>query len=160
MSNPIPEGQEGLIPHLTCDPCKDAITFYRDAFGAEELQRVEQPDTGKIMHAALRIEGRVLYLCDDFPEFCADGKPNSPKALGGSPVTIHRYVPDCDAAVARAEQAGATVMMPPEDQFWGDRYGVVVDPFGHRWSLATHVRDVSAEELADVMAQMAPLPEQ
>lgn len=155
MSNPIPEGHEGLIPHLVCDPCSDAIEFYKKAFGAEELNRVEQPGSGKIMHAALRIDGRALYLCDDFPEFC-DGMARSPKALGGSAVTVHRYVPDCDAAIKQAQQAGATVMMPPEDMFWGDRYGVVVDPFGHSWSLATHIREVSEEEMAEVMAQMAP----
>jgi uncharacterized glyoxalase superfamily protein PhnB len=147
MSNPIPEGHEGLIPHLVCDPCSEAIEFHKNAFGAEELNRATQPGTGKIMHAALRIDGRVLFLCDDFPEFCADGQPNSPKALGGSPVTIHRYVKGCDAAIKRAEKAGATVKMPADDMFWGDRYGVIVDPFGHNWSLATHIREVSEDEL-------------
>lgn len=156
MNNPIPEGLEGLIPHLICDPCSEAIEFYKQAFGAEELNRVIQPGTGKIMHAALRIDGRVLFLCDDFPEFCADGQPNSPKALGGSPVTIHRYVTDCDAAITRAEQAGATVKMPADDMFWGDRYGVIVDPFGHSWSLATHIREVSEDELTAAMAEMTP----
>lgn len=156
MSNPIPEGHEGLIPHLICDPCPEAIEFYKNAFGAEELNRVVQPGTGKIMHAALRIDGRVLFLCDDFLEFCAEGQSNSPKALGGSPVTIHRYVTDCDAAISQAEKAGAAVIMPPDDMFWGDRYGVVADPFGHRWSLATHIREVSEDELEEAMAQMAP----
>jgi PhnB protein len=156
MTNPIPEGHEGLIPHLVCDPCPEAIEFYKKAFGAEEVGRVSQPGTGKIMHAALRIDGRMLFLCDDFPEFCEDDEASSPKALGGSPVTIHRYVTDCDAAVERAERAGATVKMPPEDMFWGDRYGVVVDPFGHNWSLATHVREVGEEDMAKAMADMAP----
>lgn len=156
MTDPIPEGHEGLIPHLVCDRCGEAIEFYKQAFGAEELGRVTQPGTGKTMHAALRIDGRVLFVCDDFPEFCADGQPSSPKALGGSPVTVHRYVQDCDAAVKRAEQAGATVKMPPEDAFWGDRYAVVVDPFGHSWSLATHNREVGEEELARAVAEMAP----
>ncbi len=158
MTQPIPEGHEGLIPHLVCDPCPEAIEFYKKAFGAEELGRVEQPGTGKIMHAAMRIDGRVLFLVDDFPEFCMDGegKPNSPKALGGSPVTIHRYVQDCDAAVKQAERAGAKVQMPPEDMFWGDRYAVIVDPFGHCWSLGTHIREVSEEEMDATLAQMAP----
>lgn len=156
MTQPIPEGHEALIPHLVCDPCSDAIEFYKKAFGAEELSRVEQPGTGKIMHGAMRIGGHMLFLADDFPEFCANGKPNSPKALGGSPVTIHRYVEDCDAAVKRAERAGATVQMPPADMFWGDRYSVVVDPFGHSWSLATHIREVSEDELNAAMAEMAP----
>lgn len=156
MTNPIPEGHEGLIPHLVCDPCPEAIEFYKKAFGAEEMMRVAEPEKGRIMHAALRIEDDLLFLSDDFPEFCADGQSNSPKALGGSPVTIHRYVKDCDEAVKQAEQAGATVTMPPEDMFWGDRYAVVVDPFGHSWSLATHVREVSEEELSSAVAAMAP----
>lgn len=156
MTDPIPVGKEGLIPHLVCDPCPEAIEFYERAFGAEELMRVSPPDSGKILHAALRIDGRVLFLCDDFPEFCADGKPNSPKALGGTPVTIHRYVEDCDAAVKRAEEAGATIIMPPEDMFWGDRYALVSDPFGHNWSLATHIREVGEQELAKAVAEMTP----
>lgn len=156
MTNPVPEGFEGVIPHLVCDPCSETIEFYKKAFGAEEAGRVTQPGTDKIMHAALRLDGRFLFLVDEFPEFCADGKPNSPKALGGSPVTIHRYVEDCDAAVKRAENAGARVQMPPEDMFWGDRYAVLVDPFGHRWSLATHIREVGEEEIAKAMAGMAP----
>ncbi|MCH8504211.1 MAG: VOC family protein [Ectothiorhodospiraceae bacterium] len=159
MTKRIPEGQEGLIPHLTCDPCADAIAFYRKAVGAEEMSRVTQPEPGKIMHAALRLDGSVLFLSDDFPEFCADNKPSSPKALGGTPVTVHRYVEDCDAAFDRAVKAGATIKMAPEDMFWGDRYGVVVDPFGHAWSLATHVRDVSEEELSEAVAGMAPARE-
>lgn len=156
MTNPIPEGHEGLIPHLVCEPCSEAIEFYQQAFGAEEVMRVAQPGTGKIMHAALRIDDRFLFLMDDFPEFDPDGKAYSPKALGGSPVTIHRYVSDCDAAIKRAEEAGATMKMPPEDMFWGDRYGVVVDPFGHTWSLATHIREVSEQELAKAAAEMMP----
>ncbi len=154
MTAPIPEGQEGLIPHLTCDPCSEAIAFYSKAFGAEEISRVSQPETGKVMHAALRIDGHVLFLSDDFPEYCADNQPNSPKALGGTPVTIHRYVKDCDAAIQRAVQAGATVKMPAEDMFWGDRYGVIVDPFGHAWSLATHIRDMDEAEITEAMQQM------
>lgn len=146
MTNPIPAGHEGLIPHLVCAPCADAIEFYKKAFGAEEAGRVPGPDGQRLMHAAIRIDGRMLFLVDDFPEFC-EGKSETPKALGGTPVTIHRYVPDCDAAIRRAEQAGATVKMPPQDMFWGDRYGVVTDPFGHQWSFATHQRDLSPEEM-------------
>lgn len=156
MTNPIPDGHEGLIPHLVCDPCPDAIEFYKNAFGAEEVMRVTELAKGRIMHAALRIEDGFLYLADDFPEFCENGQSKSPKALGGSPVTVHRYVKDCDAAVKHAEQAGAKVIMPPEDMFWGDRYAVVVDPFGHSWSFATHVREVSEEELSSAVAAMAP----
>jgi PhnB protein len=146
MSQAIPTDQQGLIPHLTCDGCADAIEFYKKAFGAEEICRMPAPDGKRIMHAAIRIDDRPLFLNDDFPEFCG-GKSQSPKALGGTPVTIHRYVEDCDAAIQRAKDAGATVKMPPEDMFWGDRYGVVTDPFGHSWSLATHLRDLTPEQM-------------
>ncbi len=146
MTNPIPAGCEGLIPHLVCDPCADAIEFYKKAFGAEEICRMPAPDGQRIMHAQVRIGGKMVFLVDDFPEYCG-GKSQSPKALGGSPVTIHRYVKDCDAAIKQAQDAGATVMMPPQDMFWGDRYGVVIDPFGHSWSLATHLRDMTPEEM-------------
>jgi PhnB protein len=146
MSNPIPPGCEGLIPHLVCDPCADAIEFYKKAFGAEEVARHPAPG-GKLMHAQIRIDGKIVYLADDFPEFCG-GKSQSPRALGGTPVTIHRFVKDCDAAVKRAVDAGATIVMPTQDMFWGDRYGLVKDPFGHSWAFATHLRDVTPEELA------------
>ncbi|MGB7157316.1 MAG: VOC family protein [Tepidisphaeraceae bacterium] len=146
MSRPIPAGQEGLIPHLVCDRCADAIEFYKKAFGAEEICRMPAPNGNKIMHAAIRIGDSTVFLADDFPEFC-EGKSQSPKALGGTPVTIHRYVEDCDAAIKRAQDAGATVKMPPQDMFWGDRYGVVTDPSGHSWSIATHVRDLTPEQI-------------
>ena len=150
-SQPIPPGHEGLIPHVVCDPCAAAIEFYKKAFGAEEIHRVPAPDGGKIMHAAIRIGKSFVFLVDDFPEFC--GKSESPKALNGTPVTIHRFVEDCDAAIDRAVKAGATVVMPVADMFWGDRYGVVKDPFGHHWSLGQPVREVSMEELAEAMKQ-------
>jgi uncharacterized glyoxalase superfamily protein PhnB len=102
------------------------------------------------MHAEIRIDGRPVFLVDDFPEFCG-GHSQHPLALGGTPVTIHRFVTDCDAAVRRAEEAGATVKMPPMDMFWGDRYGVVTDPFGHSWSFATHQRDLTPEEMMEGM---------
>lgn len=148
MTTPIPAGREGLIPHLVCDPCADAIEFYRKAFGAIEVGRMPAPDGTRIMHAAILIDGRPIFLVDDFPEYCG-GKSLSPKALGGSPVTIHRYVVDCDAAIQRAQEAGATVTMPAEDMFWGDRYGVVTDPFGHTWAFATHISDPTPEEVAE-----------
>jgi uncharacterized glyoxalase superfamily protein PhnB len=145
-TQPIPPGHENLIPHLVCDPCGAAIEFYKRAFGAEEISRVPAPDGRRIMHASIRIGNSFVYLVDDFPEFCG-GKSSSPKALGGTPVTIHRYVTNCDAAMKRAQDAGATVMMPAADMFWGDRYGVVTDPFGHNWSLATHVKDLTPTEI-------------
>jgi uncharacterized glyoxalase superfamily protein PhnB len=148
--NPIPAGCEGLIPHLVCDNCTAAIDFYKKAFGAEESYRMPAPDGKRLMHAEIRIDGKPIFLADDFAEFCG-GKESSPKALGGTPVTIHRYVKDCDAAIKRAQDAGATVKMPAMDMFWGDRYGVVVDPFGHTWSLATHQRDLKPDEIAQGM---------
>lgn len=147
MTTPIPPGEEGLIPHLVCDPCAEAIEFYKKAFDAEEVCRMPAPDGKKIMHAQVKINGRSLMLADDFPEYCQDAKSRSPKALGGTPVTIHQYVKDCDAAIRKAEQAGATVAMPASDMFWGDRYGLVTDPFGHSWSLATHIADPTPEEM-------------
>jgi uncharacterized glyoxalase superfamily protein PhnB len=150
MTPKIPPGHEGLIPHLVCDPCAKAIEFYKKAFGAEEVRRAPAPDGKRIMHAEIKIGGRPLFLVDDFPEYC-EGKASSPKALGGTPVTIHRFVEDCDAAIDRAVKAGATVQMPAADMFWGDRYGVVVDPFGHTWSFGTHLRDMTPDEMAAAM---------
>ena len=154
---PVPPGMEGLIPHLVCDPCAEAIEFYKQAFGAEELMRMLAPDGQRIMHAAIRIGQSHVFLVDDFPEFCG-GKSSTAKALGGTPVTIHRYVPDCDAAVKRAEKAGATVFMPPADMFWGDRYGMVSDPFGHQWSFATHIKDLTPEQVREGMNEAFAQP--
>ena len=142
---PIPAGLENLIPHLVCDSCADALKFYQKAFGAEDVQAMPGPD-GRIMHASMRIGKSQVFLADDFPEYCG-GQAQSPKALKGTPVTIHQYVENCDAAVKRAEEAGATVLMPPMDMFWGDRYGVVTDPFGHKWSFATHIKDLTPDEM-------------
>lgn len=147
MTTKIPPGTEGLIPHLVCDRCADAIEFYKKAFGAEEVCRMPAPDGKRLMHAEIKIGSRFVFLADDFPEYCG-GKSQSPKSLGGTPVTIHRYVEDCDAAIKRAQDAGATIKMPAMDMFWGDRYGVVTDPFGHSWSFATHISDPTPEEIA------------
>ena len=148
---PIPEGKEGLIPHLVCESCTEAIEFYKKAFGAKEIYRVPAPDGRRIMHAEIRIGNKVVFLVDDFPEFCG-GKSTSPKSLKGSPVTLHQFVEDCDAAIERARAAGAKVTMPAADAFWGDRYGVVTDPFGHNWSFATHQKDLAPEEIRAGMA--------
>jgi len=142
---PIPAGHENLIPHLVCSPCAEAIEFYKKAFGAEEITRMRAPD-GRIMHAAIRIGSSFVFLVDDFPEYCG-GKSQTPKALQGTPVTLHRYVDNCDAAIKRATDAGASVTMPPADMFWGDRYGVITDPFGHNWSIATHLQDLTPAEI-------------
>jgi PhnB protein len=146
----IPDGMHSLIPHLVCAGAADAIAFYKQAFGAVELSRLPGPG-GKLMHASMRIGDAVFMLNDENPAWGALG----PKTLKGTPVTIHFYVEDVDAAARRAVAAGAKVVMEVADMFWGDRYGVFEDPFGHRWSIATHQRDVSAEEMQQAMQAMA-----
>lgn len=146
---PIPEGMHSLTPHLVCAGAADAIDFYKRAFNAVEQARLPGPD-GKLMHAAVKIGDSILMLVDENPQWGSLG----PKALKGSPVTIHLYVPDVDATVAKAVAAGAKVTMPVADMFWGDRYGQLEDPYGHRWSVATHVRDLSPEEIKQGMAKM------
>lgn len=145
------EVQPSLSPHLVVDDAAAAIDFYVKAFGAAEYGRVPHPD-GRLVHAALDINGSMVMLNDDFPDF-NDGKSMTPKALGGTPVTIHLQVPDVESAFAKAIDAGATVVAPLEDQFWGDRYGVVRDPFGHHWSLGQPMREVSADEMAAAMGK-------
>lgn len=141
---PIPEGMHTVTPHLVCAGASDAIAFYKRAFGAEEVHRMPSPDgSGKLMHAMIRIGDSAVMLVDETPEWGCLG----PNTLKGSAVTLHLYVPDVDAAFARAVEAGATATMPPADMFWGDRYGMVKDPFGHSWSIATHIRDMTPEEM-------------
>ena len=148
-TKPIPEGMRSVTPHLVCAGADSAIEFYKIAFGAVELSRIPGSD-GKIMHASIRIGDSVIMLNEENPEWGALG----PKALKGSPVTIHLYVKDADAFFAQAVKAGAKATMPLDDMFWGDRYGKVEDPFGHQWSIGTHVRDVTPEEMQKAMAQM------
>jgi PhnB protein len=138
----MPEGQQTIVPHLVIQGAAQAIEFYKKAFGAVEQMRMPMPD-GKIMYASLRIGGSCLALNDEFP---MPGAGKSPLALGGTPVTIHLNVDDVDAVFAQAVAAGAAAKMPPADMFWGDRYGIVVDPFGHQWAVSTHKEDVSPEE--------------
>jgi PhnB protein len=146
MTRYIPEGMHTVTPHLICAGAADAIEFYKKAFNATECARMAAPN-GKLMHAAVRIGDSTVMLVDEMPEYGALG----PKSLKGSPVTVHLYVEDADAFVKRAVEAGAKVTMPVAEMFWGDRYGQLEDPFGHRWSVATHVRDVSAEEMRKAM---------
>jgi uncharacterized glyoxalase superfamily protein PhnB len=148
-SKPIPDGMHSLTPHLVCSGAAKAIDFYTRAFGAVEEMRLPGPD-GKLIHAMVRIGDSPLMLIDEMPDWGALG----PKSLKGSPVTIHLQVEDVDATVARAVAAGATLTMPVEDAFWGDRYGQLEDPFGHRWSVATHLRDMSEEEIRQAMPSM------
>ena len=140
----------GLIPHLVVKGGAAAIEYYKTALGAEELSRMPGPD-GRLMHAALKVEGSIFFLCDDFPEYCG-GVSKAPK--GESPVTLHLCVKNCDAAIEKAVKAGATVKMPAADMFWGDRYGKIIDPFGHSWSFShplTAEQKAEAEKAWDAM---------
>ncbi len=148
-SKAIPEGMRTVTPHLICAGASEAIEFYKKAFGAIELSRMPGAD-GKVMHASIRIGDSVIMLNDEMPEWGTLG----PKSLKGSPITIHLYVKDADAVFEQAVGAGAKVTMPIADMFWGDRYGKVEDPFGHQWSIGTHVRDVAPEEMAEAMEKM------
>lgn len=135
---------KGIIPHLVVKGAAAAIDFYRAALGAEELGRMPTED-GRLMHATLKVNDNILFLCDDFPEH-GGGVARAP--AGPSPVTLHLCVPSADAAIARAAGAGATVTMPAVDMFWGDRYGQIVDPFGHAWSF-THPLSEEAKKAAE-----------
>jgi PhnB protein len=134
--------QNRIAPHLFVDDAAKAIEFYKKAFSATELGRHPAPDGKRLMHAALLINGSLVMLCDDFPEMCG-GKSRTPKALGGSAVTIHMQVADVDAKWQQAVAAGAEIEVPLADQFWGDRYGTVRDPFGHSWSMGTAIKKKS-----------------
>jgi len=140
----IPDGFHTITPHLLVREAHRAIEFYKQAFGAEVLHVAPAPDGKRVLHASLKIGDSVLMLNDEFPEY---GGACAPPATGGSPVTLHIYIENVDAAFVRAVSAGATVKMPLMDQFWGDRYGTLMDPFGHNWSLATHNRDLTQEEM-------------
>lgn len=146
----IPEGFTTVTPHLVCRNCADAIEFYKKAFGAEDLGRMEEPNTGKIIHASIKIGDSIVMLVDYFPNW----ENSSPEALGGTPVTIHLYVEDADAFIKKAVEAGARVTMELMDAFWGDRYGKIKDPFGHEWSVATHIKDVSPQEMEEEFKKM------
>ena len=146
---PVPDDMHRVTPHLIVKGAAQAIEFYKKAFGAVEEARLPAPD-GRIMHALIRIHGDAVMLVDEMPEWGALG----PKSLKGSPVTLHVYVEDVDAAVKRAVDAGAKVTMPVADQFWGDRYGKLEDPFGHVWSMATHKREVGMDEAKKAMEAM------
>lgn len=152
--SPIPPGFTAVTPHLVCRGAAAAIEFYKNAFGAVECFRLPGPD-GRLMHGQITIGGAPVMLVDEFlehPEQCAV----SPQALKGSPVTIHLYVPDVDATMAQAVAAGAKVAMPATDMFWGDRYGRLEDPFGHQWAVASHIRDVSPQEIMAAVGGSAP----
>lgn len=131
--------RQGVTPHLVLDDASAAIEFYVKALGATEVMRMPANDGKRLLHAQINVNGAPIYLMDHFPEYASEhGNINlaPPKALGGSTAVLHLEVPNCDAAVKRAQEAGARVTMPPWDAFWGDRYAQVLDPFGHAWSFA------------------------
>ena len=150
---PIPEGHHTVTPYLAVDDASTAIEFYKRAFGATERMRMSAPD-GKIGHAEIEIGDSMVMLSDPFPQ--ATTRP--PKELGGTTSGLFLYVEDVDSAFQQAVEAGATVAMEPADMFWGDRFGSLIDPFGHNWSLATHKEDLTEQEIADrgqaAMAEM------
>jgi PhnB protein len=143
---PIPEGYHSVTPYLICDGAADAIEYYKKAFGATELFRMDHD--GKIGHAELKIGDSPIMLADEYPQMGY----RSPKALGGTPVSIMIYVPDVDTVYKQAMAAGGTEVKPLQDQFYGDRSGTLTDPFGHVWTIATHKEDVSMEEMNRRMA--------
>jgi PhnB protein len=151
----VPEGYHTLTPTMTVRDAARAIEFYKQAFGAVEKGIAKGPD-GKVMHAELRIGDSIIMLADEFPEFGS----LSPQSTGGTGAGLHIYVEDVDSAFDRAIGAGAMIEMPVADMFWGDRFGKLSDPFGHKWSIATHIRDMSAEEIEkaqeEFMNQMMP----
>lgn len=144
MTKPIPAGYHTVTPYLTLDDAAAAIEFYKDAFGASERVRMEAPG-GKIGHAELEIGDSVVMLADATPQ----STTRSPSELGGTSAGVFLYVGDVDAVVAQAVKAGAAVTQEVEDMFWGDRFGSLKDPFGHVWSIATHVEDLTPQQIAE-----------
>lgn len=140
--SPIPEPTHRLSPHLIVRDAARAIAFYVDIFGAIEDFRLTEPG-GKVGHAELKLGGGRMMLADEYPDFGALG----PAAVGGTPVSLHLYVEDVDAVVARAVEAGATLLRPVSDEFYGDRSAMLLDPFGHKWQLASRRVEVSPEEM-------------
>jgi PhnB protein len=139
---PIPEGYHSVTPYLIFKGASDAIEFYKNALGASEVMRLDDP-SGRIHHAEIKIGDSRIMLADEHPELQA----HSPKTIGGSPVSMHVYVADVDAAVERAVRAGAKLVRPVADQFYGDRTGGIEDPFGYRWFIATHKEDLTMDEI-------------
>jgi PhnB protein len=145
----VPEGFHRVTPHLTVRDAPAMIEFYKKAFGAVENRRAPGPDGKTIMHAEIQIGDSKVFLNDEFPEMNAF----SPLSSNGTPVTLHVYVEDADKQFEQALAAGAEVVMPLDDAFWGDRYGMVKDPSGHQWSIGTHKEDLTPEQIEQRMAQ-------
>jgi len=150
-AKPIPDGYHSVTPYLIVSGAAKALDYYKRAFGAEERLRLPMPD-GKIAHAEIEIGDSVVMLADEFPQMGA----KSPQSIGGTPVGICLYVKDVDAVFKQAIAAGGKEEKPLQNQFYGDRSGTLVDPFGHKWTVATHIEDVSPEELGRRMAAMKP----
>lgn len=146
---PIPEGYHTVTPYICVRDAAAALEFYKNAFGAIEEVRMQDP-SGKVGHAEIKIGDSHIMLADEFPEM----EFRSPQSIGGTPVTIHLYVEDVDATVDRAVSAGATLVRPVKDEFYGDRSGSIKDPFGHSWSISTHKEDVSPEEIEKRVAAL------
>jgi len=149
-ADPVPEDFHTITPHLVVKGVADAIAWYTKAFGANELLRNMAPDGTSIMHSELLLGDSRFFVVDEFP-----GPMASPTTLGGTPITLHLYVRDVDEMFDRAVAAGATPLLPVADQFWGDRYGMLVDPFGHRWSIASRIEDLSPNALQERAASWA-----
>jgi uncharacterized glyoxalase superfamily protein PhnB len=145
MTSPVPEDFHTITPQIVVKGVADAIAWYTKALGAHELLRNLAPDGTSIMHSELLLGDSRFFVVDEFP----GSGMSSPATLGGTPVTLHLYVRDVDALFNRAVDAGASVLMPVADQFWGDRYGMLTDPFGHRWSIASRIEDLSPKKLQD-----------
>ena len=147
-AKPIPDGHHSITPYLIIRGAAQAIEFYQQALGATEVMRMPGPD-GKIMHAEIRIGDSPIMMADEFPEWGA----HAPPSLNGTSVGLMLYVADADALFNQALAAGGTVMRPMQDQFYGDRAGTFIDPFGHKWTIGTHKEDVSLEEIGRRMAE-------
>lgn len=149
MTKPIPEGFHTVTPHIIVNDVDKALDWYGKAFGAENTVRMTSPDGKMVLHAEMKIGDSPVMVGMENPEWGTKG----PTSLGGTPVTIHLYVNDVDSVYKKAVTAGAKADMPVEDTFWGDRYGKVTDPFGHHWSIATHKKDMTEEEMQKAMIE-------
>jgi len=152
---PVPAGHPAIVPHLVVRGAAEAIEFYIKAFGAVEVARMTMPDGQGVMHAEIRIGSARLFLCDETPVM---ERWVSPKSLNGTTIALNLWTDNADQVFARAVKAGARVVLPLADMFWGDRYGRLTDPFGHEWAIAQHVRDVSAQEMARSAKATPPAP--
>ena len=149
MTDSCPKGFSTVTPHLVIKDCAKAIEFYKKGLGAQEIYKSKMPD-GRIMHAMIQMGNSFVMMADEFPDMGAVG----PQTLGGTTTVLHIYTDDADKLFKQAIDAGATPIMPVNDMFWGDRYGQIQDPYGHRWAIATHTKDVSPEEMETAAKEM------